>query len=222
MLGQDEFRRVGEEWSAMSPSQQHEVRERLEIVRRQAKARGPFSVATLRSWQEMSGSICEESATWLWPTQFAPGVEAAFECAILERLLSAPEVMAWEALNRHLQAALGDPAIKSEPTVRGMVEDVLGVIEDNADWAQTDGEPPLWGFLSHHEAAKQARSFNARMAARSKNAIPRAWVVSEWNDRTDRGQSKASFGKQYASLVKARFDVDVTPEQIYRAWLPKG
>ncbi len=61
--------------------------------------------------------------------------------------------------------------------------------------------------------------------AKSKNAQPRAWVLSEWNNRQDKGQSKASFARQYAPMVKKRFPKDsaaVTPETIARDWLPKG
>lgn len=66
-----------------------------------------------------------------------------------------------------------------------------------------------------------AKSMHASDAARKKNAAPRAWVLKEWNGRTDHGQSKASFARQHASLVKANFDLDVTPDTI-RDWLPKG
>ena len=71
---------------------------------------------------------------------------------------------------------------------------------------------------------KIERSTRARKSAQSKNAEPRAWVLSEWQNRTDKGQSKASFAKQYAPLVKKRFPKDsaaVNPETIARDWLPK-
>lgn len=76
------------------------------------------------------------------------------------------------------------------------------------------GEVALALGYSKHKAA----------AAKAKNAKPRAWVLSEWQSRTDQGQSKASFARQYAPLVKKRFPKDsaaVTPETIARDWLPK-
>ena len=72
---------------------------------------------------------------------------------------------------------------------------------------------------------KTEGSTRARKSAQSKNAEPRAWVLSEWQNRTDKGQSKASFARQYATLVKKRFPKDsaaVTPETIARDWLPKA
>lgn len=68
-------------------------------------------------------------------------------------------------------------------------------------------------------------SARARKAAKLKNDKPRAWVLSEWNKRTDKGQSKASFARQYAPMVKKRFPNDpagVTAETIARDWLPKA
>ena len=61
-----------------------------------------------------------------------------------------------------------------------------------------------------------------RATAAKKNEEPRAWVRCEWRDRSDKGQSKAAFARQYAALVKRRFDLDVTPDTIVREWLPKG
>jgi len=66
-----------------------------------------------------------------------------------------------------------------------------------------------------------AKSMHASDVASKKNADPRAWVLKEWSGRTDHGQSKASFARQYASLVKAKFGLDVTPDTIARDWLPK-
>ncbi len=68
-------------------------------------------------------------------------------------------------------------------------------------------------------------STRARKAAQSKNAAARSWVLSEWENRTDKGQSKASFARQYAPMVKKKFpkiSSPVTAETIARDWLPKG
>lgn len=69
---------------------------------------------------------------------------------------------------------------------------------------------------------KEARSAIAKNAASKKNANPRAWVQSEWEKRTDKGQSKASFARQYAPLVKREHSLLVTTETIARDWLPKA
>ncbi len=81
-----------------------------------------------------------------------------------------------------------------------------------------------WGLIEFagRRALKEGVSRRTSDAAKSKNAKPREWVRNEWASRSDKGQSKASFARQYAPLVKKRFGVDVTPEQISRVWLPKG
>lgn len=75
----------------------------------------------------------------------------------------------------------------------------------------------------------QVNSAKASFAATKKNEAPRAWVLTEWENRTDKGQSKASFARQYAALAKIKFrdadkgkDLTVTPETIARGWLPKA
>ena len=55
-----------------------------------------------------------------------------------------------------------------------------------------------------------------------KNKYIRAWVLSEWEIRSDLCQSKNSFGKQYAQLVKKKYEIAITSETISRDWLPKG
>ncbi|MEI7516830.1 MAG: hypothetical protein WCK81_15695, partial [Betaproteobacteria bacterium] len=69
------------------------------------------------------------------------------------------------------------------------------------------------------QATTQALSNNTRKAAQSKNADPRAWVLSEWKNRKDKSQGKAAFARQYAPLVKRKFSVVVIPDTIARAWL---
>ena len=58
--------------------------------------------------------------------------------------------------------------------------------------------------------------------AKAKNVEPRTWVSDAWKNRNDRGQSKASFSRMFAPLVKKTFDLGVTAETIARDWLPKG
>ena len=97
-------------------------------------------------------------------------------------------------------------------------------------WLQSHEPLDRWFYIHLIEAAgKKALeigySQHKSAVAKSKNAEPRAWVLSEWTNRQDRGQSKASFARQYAPMVKKRFPKDsaaVTPETIARDWLPKG
>ncbi|MBK6558565.1 hypothetical protein [Candidatus Skiveiella danica] len=97
-------------------------------------------------------------------------------------------------------------------------------------WLQ-DHEPlDRWFYIHLIEAAgakalELGYSQHKSDIAKSKNAQPRAWVLSEWHNRTDKGQSKASFARQYAPIVKKRFPKDsaaVTPDTIAREWLPKA
>ena len=98
--------------------------------------------------------------------------------------------------------------------------------------AQNEGEKPghVWTMIRQslalrtpdEQAAKQAISQRAADIARQKNAGPRAWVLKEWEDRPDLGQSKASFARQYVPLVKKHFDLLVTEDTIKRDWLPKS
>lgn len=69
---------------------------------------------------------------------------------------------------------------------------------------------------------KAGKSHSGRIKAMSKNEAARNWVINEWSGRVDRGQSKASFARQYAPLLKAKFRLGVTTDTIKRDWLPKG
>lgn len=81
-----------------------------------------------------------------------------------------------------------------------------------------------WSLIEFagRRALKEGVSKRTSDAAKSKNAMPREWVLRQWQTRTDKGQSKAAFARQHAALVKRRFDLDVTPDTIGRDWLPKG
>lgn len=93
-----------------------------------------------------------------------------------------------------------------------------------AEWLERKGVPDRW-FLVHlieiagQKFVEQAHSAHKAEIARSKNAAARAWVLEQWLGRADKKQSKASFGRQFAHLVKINFDASVAPETIYRDWL---
>lgn len=67
----------------------------------------------------------------------------------------------------------------------------------------------------------QSRARCSREAASAKNAAVRIWVVTAWMTRSDRAQSKGSFGRQHAALVKLKFGIVITERQIAERWLPK-
>ncbi len=203
----------------MTTTQQDGVKARVAELRLRAKEAEPFHAEALEIWRTNSESICAEPSSWTWPDADAEGVQWAFECASLERLFS-PEGMAWEMAQRHIEAAMADPRIAANPDVVEMLSDALLCI----DW-NVYGRPPgenVWHWLVSHESVQKARSHQASQAAKAKNAKPRQWVINQWRDRTDVSQSKSSFARQYASLVKTNYRLEVTPETIARDWLPKG
>ncbi len=93
-----------------------------------------------------------------------------------------------------------------------------------AEWLEKKGALDRWFFVHLIEIAgqkfvEQAHSAHKAEIARAKNAAARAWVLEHWLGRADKKQSKASFGRQFAHLVKINFDASVAPETIYRDWL---
>lgn len=100
-------------------------------------------------------------------------------------------------------------------------------IEFLENWLAKNQPLDRWFFVHLIEVAGQKfldRSYSAHKSeiARSKNAIPRAWVRSEWASRTDIEQGKAAFARVYAPLIKKQFGLIVNPETISRDWLPKS
>jgi hypothetical protein len=145
------------------------------------------------------------------------GVAPALEIAMLEELQS-PAVMAWEHAYRHLKRALQDDAIKANPVVIFMLEKALTTAEDAVGHT---GLNDLYQSIER-QAVRKAIAKRAAEAAAGKNSNPRAWVLIEWAKRTDRGQSKSAFARQYAPLVKKQFGLIVNPDTIARDWLPKA
>lgn len=124
------------------------------------------------------------------------------------------ETLAWNELFWKLKTAKDDPKIEFNQEVVRFIDSMIALI------APASGH---WDFERVFAPLEtRLKSEHASRAAKKKNAAPRSWVQREWGDRTDRGQSKASFARQYAPLVKKRFDLDVTQETIKRDWLPKG
>lgn len=215
MLRDFEIERVCDEWSKMSRQQREAVKSEVAELRLKAQSAEPFHAEAIEIWRTSSDEICRD----LGDSFSDDGAQWAIEGACLKRLFS-PEVIAWEMAQRHIEAAMLDPVIRASPEVMGMLDDVLCAIDWNAD--DKPDERSVWHFLVSDESTKAARSQIARSSAMAKNAKPRAWVVKQWRDRSDAGQSKAAFARQHAALVKTNYRIEVTAETIARDWLPKG
>ncbi|MDO9199299.1 hypothetical protein [Rhodoferax sp.] len=125
-----------------------------------------------------------------------------------------PETGAWKRIAQIAAMARDDQWVKqSESAVAflGMVEAIANRTMGGDSPSQILG--PLSDFLKSEQARKNAQS---------KNGTVRAWVLSEWNARTDKDQGKAAFSRQYSTLVKKEFGLLVTPDTIARDWLPKA
>ncbi len=100
-------------------------------------------------------------------------------------------------------------------------------IQGMANWLNENQPLDRWFFIHLIELASEKAltlgySQYKSEIAKGKNSGARNWVVEQWKSRTDRAQSKASFGIQYASLVKKQFGLTVTGNTISRDWLPKS
>ncbi|MFO1245498.1 MAG: hypothetical protein U1E71_10005 [Ramlibacter sp.] len=100
-------------------------------------------------------------------------------------------------------------------------------LEEMRIWLEKNQPLDRWFLINLIELAGKkalALGYSAHKAAiaSAKNAHPRAWVVEQWRDRKDKNQSKASFARQHASLVKNKFKVSVSADTIARDWIPKS
>ena len=123
------------------------------------------------------------------------------------------DVRGYRALLRVLRNAKNDPEIANSAQASKFLESVIRLMGTSLIGASADEifEP----------VRRDGVSRSKRDIARSKNKKARAWVVGEWATRIDKEQGYASFGRQYALLVKKKFQTDVKPGTIARDWLPK-
>ncbi len=154
----------------------------------------------------LSGDLSRAAIASLFDT--ARGFEEAY------RNMYSAESWAWLELGIYLAEAQQDPKIKCNPVAVTFIDAMLDLVQT------ASGELDFRSVLRPLE--RQIKSEHARHVAMAKNSRPRDWVREQWRERPDKGQSKAAFARQYAPLVKRRFDVPVTPETIARDWLPKG
>lgn len=135
-----------------------------------------------------------------------------------------------ESMNESLSAAMAHQSKCEKDAIECLrfyfnEDDVIN-LEFLENWLAKNQPLDRWFYVHLIELAGERflhRSYSANCAemASLKNAKPRAWVLSEWNKRTDPEQGKAAFARQFAPLVKKQFDLIVNPETIARDWLPK-
>lgn len=127
--------------------------------------------------------------------------------------LITPHTKAWIRVTELLGAAKHDPVVSVNPDAIQFLSLVSQIAE--RAWGH-------WDLGQVFEPMVSAlNSMNASEAAKQKNKVPHEWVLSEWQNRPDKGQGKAAFARQYAPLVKKQFNLIVNPETIARDWLPK-
>ena len=92
------------------------------------------------------------------------------------------------------------------------------------EWLDANQPLDRWFFVHLIEAAgakaiELGYSQYKSDIAKGKNAALRNWVLEAWNNREDKGQGKESFSRMYATLVKKKFDLNITAGTIARARL---
>lgn len=214
-MSDEDIDRLHAAFLAMNPQEIAALKEQAEKARAAAMQWPPFAIFLSHEFTRI-GSQCsaQHCAEATYPN--AAGFEYLLELEMLKELQS-PRVASLEALYTHLKAAQNDPVVRANPDAVFLVDEFSYEV---AFMASTRSRESAFSEIKH-EAAKSAISQQAAQRARSKNIAARAWVLTQWAARTDKGQSKASFARQHAMLVKHSFDVDVLPDQIAREWLPK-
>lgn len=215
MISDSEIERLHAVCLAMPAAQIATVKKKAEKARAAALQWPPFVHPQMESFRLESADIADLLAGGTDVN--AVGLVHLLELGILESLQD-PKALALDAAAKHLQAAFNDPAVRANT---GVVE-LLQHAFDELDGMDARSMPTeIFGDM-RHKAARDGVSQRSAQAARSKNIEPRAWVATKWAARIDRGQSKAAFARQYATLVKKQYGVVVTPDTIARAWLSKA
>ena len=198
-------------WRAMTPEEKIDVQNSLIFMREALPTVAPmpgiwgFALTQTRTY---AGKIAVD----LVAIDALPIIELAFINSLLT-----PVMLGWVHTCKHLMNALDDPRVQENAVAVSLLTTIL--IE--AQGAVQDTGKSWFLFDERTKAIKSAISERAKKHAEGKNRTPRAWLIVEWSRRTDKAQSKASFARQYAPLVKRKFDLIVTSETIARDWLPK-
>lgn len=208
---------IAMEWLVLTNEEKKDIKQKTEKLRKEVKLKWKDGLISSMSafWGDSRG-IAIELDSYYGHADEADGTAYAIELACLQEMLS-PRSLAWEQTCQHLTNALNDAVIQKDNVAIAFIEEMLSVA---TEFDILDDEDLFSSIKS--EGIKVYKSLKASNAAKSKNAKPRAWVISKWETRIDKGQSKSSFAQQYALLVKSKFDLLVTPSTIERGWLPKG
>ena len=207
----------------MIPAQREAVIAEVHRLRPIVAALPPFLNEALDTWRE----DCPGCSDFLIDFIYTPAEDGeiwAVELACSRALLD-PGTRAWDDLLIFLSSVQIPDHIPPDSGAGRFLPDLLEFMSEHCFDAR-DTLRELAKYLRPREldaeaVAKAARSKMATENASKRNLEARAWVVTRWAARVDKGQSKAAFARQHSMLVKHRFKVDVLPDQIAREWLPK-
>lgn len=214
MISNEEIERLHAACLAMNAREIAVAKKKAEETRAAALQWPPFEHPEMEMYRLQSAELADALAGDVDVS--ALGLAYLLEVGILESLQNSA-ALALDACARHLLAAYNDPAVRENSAVLALLEYAFHEL----DGMEPRAEPSEVFSDMRRDAAKAGVSEHAAAKARSKNIDARAWVLTQWVARTDKGQSKASFARQHAELVKQRFGVSVLPDQIAREWLPK-
>ena len=199
-------------WLAMTPEERKAVRVKLddwyeEVIPDEFVIPGSWGFTVVNTRNIARGMASRHGAKYAVDT---------IELALFEGLFT-PEMLGWVHTFKHLLNALADPDVQRNPIAVSLLETLV----DEVNYAVKGTKKSEFLVEERKQAVKDAISKRASNIAKVKNQEPRAWVLSEWQNRTDMGQSKASFARQYTPQVKTKYGLLVLPETISRDWLPK-
>lgn len=131
--------------------------------------------------------------------------------------LSDPRNKAWFRFLEILREAKNDPEIATNPVTVGVIEILEVLVEEAHEHSTADD---FWKLVK-----KAVRTEHARAIATKKNAGLRQWVLAEWSQRVDHGQSKESFARSILPLLKKQFPQNqalktLKATTIAHDWLP--
>lgn len=223
MISDGRLERTFQEWQQMMPPQREAVIAEVHRLRPIVAALPPFLNESLDAWRE----DCPGCSEGLMDFAYAPhedGEVWAVELACSRALLD-PGTRAWDDLLIFLSSVQIPDHIPPDSGAGRFLPDLLEFMSVHCFEAR-DTLRELAKYLRPREldaeaVAKAARSKMATENASKRNLEARAWVLTRWAARVDKGQSKAAFARQYSKLIKHRFKADVLPDQIAREWLPK-
>ena len=223
MISYEKLKQISLEWRQMIPAQREAVIAEVHRLRPIVAALPPFLNEALDTWRE----DCPGCSDFLIDFIYTPAEDGeiwAVELACSRALLD-PGTRAWDDLLIFLSSVQIPDHIPPDSGAGRFLPDLLEFMSVHCFDAR-DTLRELAKYLRPREldaeaVAKAARSKMATENASKRNLEARAWVVTRWAARVDKGQSKAAFARQHSMLVKHRFKVDVLPDQIAREWLPK-